>query len=165
MSSLVESATLNTRSQMEKVAKFSPVTLKAPFFLRCAAFCIDYMLLMAVPVVWLLCSKLFGDGGANVSLSATVWLFVVIMWLIDFLLLPLFRGQTLGKMIAGITILNKDGTPVRLGGIVRRNILGYLLSSITLGIGFLISAVNHSGRALQDYVAGTVVVQGRKRQA
>src|SRR5437762_1520237 len=136
----------------------------AVFSLRIAAFCIDYMLVMAVPVIWLLSSKFFGEG-ANANISNTVWLFVVIVWLIDFLLLPLFRGQTFGKMLAGITMVKTDGTPVRLGSLLRRNIIGYLLTVITPGIGFLISAVNKTGRSLHDYVAGTVVVYGRKGQA
>jgi uncharacterized RDD family membrane protein YckC len=87
------------------------------------------------------------------------------VWIINFIGFPLFRGQTLGKMVAGITIVKRDGTPVRLGSIVLRNIVGYLLSVITLGIGFLIAAVNGSGRALHDYVAGTIVVHARKRLA
>ena len=132
---------------MEKVIDFSPEALKAPFFLRIAAICIDYMLVMSAPILWLLGSKFFGDG-TNAGLSATVWLIVVIVWLIDFLLLPLFRGQTFGKMLAGITIVNRDGTPVRLGGLLLRNVVGYLLTLITLGIGFLISAVNRTGRSL-----------------
>jgi len=164
MSSLTQSATLINGFQMQKVIEFSPRVLKAPFFLRIAAFCIDYMLVMSVPIVWLLSSKFFGDG-SNASISNTVWLFVVIVWLIDFLLLPLFRGQTFGKMLAGITIVKADGTKVRLGGLLRRNVIGYLLSIATFGIGFLISAVNKTGRSLHDYVAGTVVVYGRKRQA
>jgi len=147
---------------MEKVREVSAERLKAPFFSRCAAFCMDYMLVLSVPILWLLGSKFFGDG-ANASISSTVWLFVVIMWLIDFLLLPLFRGQTFGKMISGISIVKTDGTPVRLGGIVVRNVLGYLLSISTLGLGFLVAAVNTSGRGLHDLVAGTIVVQGRKR--
>lgn len=164
MSSLAESATLSNSFQMEKVTEFSLEALRAPFFLRIGAMCIDYMLVMATPVLWLLFSKFFGDG-ANATVSNTVWLFVVIVWLIDFLLLPLLRGQTFGKMLAGITIVRTDGTPVRLGGLLRRNVVGYFLTLITLGIGFLVSAVNKTGRSLHDYVAGTVVVYGRRRPA
>jgi uncharacterized RDD family membrane protein YckC len=164
MLSLTESATLNSSFQMEKVIEFSPEALKAPFFLRIAAMCVDYMLLMAVPVLWLLFSKFLGDG-ANGAPSLTVWLIVLIVWLLDFLLLPLFRGQTLGKMLCGTTIVSTDGTPVRLGGLLLRNVVGYLLTLATLGLGFLISAVNRSGRSLHDFVGGTIVVHGRKRQA
>ena len=150
---------------METTNQFSPDALKAPFFLRCAALFVDYMLLLMVPVAWLLLSTYFGDGPANVNISGTVWLFTVMLWVINFLALPLFRGQTIGKMLAGITIVKKDGTPVRLGSLLLRNLLGYLLTIITLGLGFLIAAVNRSGRSLHDYLGGTVVVQARKRLA
>ena len=149
---------------MEKTSGFSPETLKAPFILRMAALFIDYMLVLSVPILWLLGSKFFGDG-ANANIPAMVWLLAAIMWVIDFLLLPLFRGQTLGKMLSGITIVKIDGTPVRLSGLLRRNVMGYLLTLTTLGLGFLVSAVNRTGRSLHDYVGGTIVIAGRKRYA
>ena len=164
MSSIADTLALADYSpQMEKITRFSPDALKAPFFLRCAALFIDYMILLLVPVIWLLWATFFGDGPQSVSLSVTTWLLVIIVWLINFIALPLFRGQTLGKMLAGITILKTDGTPARLGSIILRNIVGYFLTAVTLGVGFLIAAVNNSGRALHDYVGGTIVVHARKR--
>jgi len=162
MSSIAESINLAEYPSMQN-PDFPAAQLKAPFFLRCAALCIDYMLLLMVPILWLMYSVYFGDGPAAGSLSVTVWLFTVIIWVIDFLALPLFRGQTLGKMVAGLSIVKKDGSPARLGSIVLRNVVGYLLTISTLGIGFLVAAVNTSGRALHDYVAGTVVVHARRR--
>ena len=148
--------------QMEDISDFSPEQLKAPFLLRCAAALVDYMLLLAVPLLWLMLSLLIGDGSGTVNLSGTVWLFTLMVWLVDFLALPLFRGHTLGKMIVGISIVRTDGRPVRLGTIILRNVVGYLLTLLTLGIGFLISALNRSGRSLHDYVGGTVVVHARR---
>lgn len=156
-------AILPGTQHMKKVVEFSPRHLRAPFFLRCAALLIDYMLLLTVPAAWLLFSKFFGETNVNSGISSTAWLFVLLAWVINFLALPLFRGQTLGKMMAGLTILRTDGTPIRLGRILLRNILGYLLTLLTLGLGFFIAAINKSGRSLHDYVAGTVVVHGRKK--
>ena len=164
MSSIAGSIELAEYSSMENT-DFSATQLRAPFFLRCAALFIDYMLLVLVPVLWLMFSVYFGDGAAAGSLTITVWLLTLIVWLIDFIALPLFRGQTLGKMLAGITITNIDGTPVRLGSIVIRNVIGYILTTLTFGLGFLFAAVNNSGRALHDYVGGTVVVHARRRLA
>jgi uncharacterized RDD family membrane protein YckC len=149
--------------QMEDTVEFSPEHLKAPFLLRCAAAFVDYMALLAVPLLWLVLSIAFGDGSGTVTLNPTVWLFVGIVWLANFFALPLISGQTLGKMIAGITIVRTDGRPVRLAAIFLRNVVGYLFTILTLGIGFLISAVNASGRSLHDYIGDTVVVRGRRR--
>jgi hypothetical protein len=90
MSSVAQTAILPKTPQMEKVIEFSPNALRAPFFLRCAALFIDYMVLLAVPVTWLVVSRFLGDGLANVGISNTVWLFVLIAWVINFLALPLF---------------------------------------------------------------------------
>ena len=153
---------------MEKDIEFSPsaqtAPIRAPFFLRCAALFIDYMVLVAVPVSWLLFLKFFGDGSAKAGLSVTVWLFVLIAWVINFIALPLFRGQTIGKMLAGIAILNTDGTPVRLSRLLLRNTFGYLVTMLTFGLGFFIAGINVSGRALHDLMAGTIVVAGRRKK-
>lgn len=164
MSSIAQTAILPNKSvQMEKTIDFSPKALKAPFFLRCAALFIDYMVLLCLPVASLVFAKFFGDGGVNLSISSTVWLFVLLIWVLNFLALPLFRGQTFGKMLAGIRILRTDGRRVRLGRIILRNVLGYLVTAVTLGLGFLITAVNTSGRSLHDYIGGTIVVYATKR--
>lgn len=148
----------------ERIVDFSIENLKAPFFLRCAALFIDYMALLAVPLGWLLWERSFGDAGVNAAIGGTVWSIGIIFWLLNFLVLPLLRGQTLGKMLTGLTIVKIDGSYVGLGGIIRRHIFGYLATALTLGIGFLISAVNNSGRSLHDLIAGTIVIRGQKRQ-
>lgn len=164
MASTAEGLVSPARSSgKERIVDFSPERLRAPFFLRCAALFIDYMLLLAVPLGWLIFARFFDDGGPVVKLGATVWVIVVILWLINFLLLPMLRGQTLGKMLTGITILNIDGTRLHVGRLLLRNTIGYLITALTLGLGFLIAAVNSSGRALHDFVGGTVVVRGRKK--
>jgi uncharacterized RDD family membrane protein YckC len=147
----------------ERIVRFVHERVKAPFFLRCAALFIDYIVLMMIPIAWLLWGKFVGDTGPNASIGNTIWLLGVFVWLLDFLLLPLVRGQTVGKLLTGITIVNRDGTDVRLLGILLRNVLGYFITVLTLGIGFLIAGVNTSGRALHDFVGGTVVVRARKR--
>lgn len=156
----------NTQTyQMEKSAEVSVDLVKAPFYLRCAALFIDYMLLLLLPIAMLIFSKFFGEGTGSAGISLTVWYLVLILWLMNFLALPLFAGQTFGKMLAGITMLKTDGSPVRLSNLVRRNILGYFMTTLTLGLGFLLGAINKSGRSLHDYIGGTTVVQGPRKRA
>ena len=147
----------------ETVVNFVPADVKAPFMLRCAALFIDYILLLALPVLWLLWGRLISDTSANAAPGGLIWFLTIVLWIVDFMLLPLLRGQTVGKMLAGITIVSTDGSPIGLVTIIKRNILGYFLTTATLGIGFVIAAFNTTGRTLHDLVAGTVVVQGRKR--
>lgn len=156
---------LINRYQMETTMEIPVHQTKAPFYLRCAALFIDYMLLLTLPVIVLIFSKFFNEVAGNTGISSTVWYLVIILWVIDFLALPLFSGQTFGKMLAGITMVKKDGSPARLGNLLRRNVLGYLLTTVTLGFGFLIAGLNKSGRSLHDYIGGTTVIQGKKRRA
>jgi uncharacterized RDD family membrane protein YckC len=152
------------RSRSEKVVNFVPETVAAPFFLRCAALFADYMVLVVVPVIGIFWNKLFGDGiGYSAPGTGSVTL-MLILWVVDFLLLPLLRGQTVGKMLTGLTIVNSDGTPIGLVTILRRNLLGYVLTAATLGLGFLSSIFSSRGRALHDLVAGTIVIRGRRTQ-
>jgi len=146
---------------METIVDFSPESLKAPFLLRCSAFCVDYMLLLIVPVGWLMLSKLFGDNGLT-SVGLSVWTVGVILFLINFIALPIVAGRSIGKMLLGLTIVNLDGTRVGIGGMIKRNVFGYFATALTLGAGFLLAGANTSGRALHDFVGGTIVVHGRK---
>lgn len=152
------------RSRYEKVVDFDPEEVAAPFFIRCASLFIDYMFMLAIPVGGLLANKFLGDGAAYSGPGFGTWTLGIIFWIINFLLFPLLRGQTLGKFLTGSTILNQDGTNPNLITIVRRNVLGYAITALTLGIGFLSIAFSRKGRALHDMVAGTVVIRGRKQQ-
>ncbi len=147
----------------EKIVDFSVDDLRAPFLLRCAAICIDYMLLIVFPAAWLTLGQFFGDGGLP-SIGLTVWIVGIVFFLGNAVVLPIFRGQSIGKMITGITIVNLDGTRVGAGRIILRNTAGYLITLLTAGIGFFISVVNPSGRALHDMFAGSVVIRGSRQQ-
>jgi uncharacterized RDD family membrane protein YckC len=150
----------------EKIIEFSPEALSAPFPLRCAALIIDYIVLLVVPIAWLVLARFLSDTGVPDAIGKTVWTFAILLAAIDCILLPIiFRGQSIGKMLVGIRIVRRDGTRAHAVQILLRNILGYLLTVATLGLGFLIAAVNPTGRALHDYIGGTIVVRGRKRPA
>ena len=68
------------------------------------------------------------------------------------------NGQTLGKMAAGVAIVRDDGTPLSYGRAFARW-LGYLVSGLTLCLGFVCAAFTNRKRALHDYIADTRVVR------
>jgi uncharacterized RDD family membrane protein YckC len=152
-------------SAPEKIVNFSPEILRAPFALRAAALSIDYMVVLLVPVLWLVLSRMLSELGTSAVIGPAAWLIAIILFLSNFIIFPIMRGRTLGKLLMGLTIVKINGTPVTTGAIIRRNLLGYVVTVLTLGIGFLVAAINQSGRALHDVIAGTVVVHGRKSQS
>jgi uncharacterized RDD family membrane protein YckC len=54
-----------------------------------------------------------------------------------------------------------SGERLGFGHATLRHTLGYLVSLLTLGLGFLLAAFDAEGRALHDRIAGTVVVRER----
>lgn len=150
------------------VVGFDAEKLKAPFILRLGAILIDYILLVSIPVISILVSRSFGDDGSkllNSEISNAGWLITILLGLTNFLIFPIFSGQSIGKMLTGLRIVRKDGKAVSFAGILLRNLIGYFISVITFGLGFLLALLNIKGRALHDFLAGTVVVYGQKRIA
>lgn len=66
-------------------------------------------------------------------------------------------GQTPGKMAMGVKIIKTDGSPVSLGAALVRWI-GYLISGLPLGLGFLWIAFDSRRQGWHDKLANTYVV-------
>jgi uncharacterized RDD family membrane protein YckC len=155
-------ATPKSSSETVNEAAFSYERLKAPFFLRCGALIIDYILVVATPIIWLLATKFLGEGHADTTMNNRGWVIAAIVAVANTIILPTVGGKSVGKMLTGLTIVKTDGSRSGVWRTLLRNTIGYLLTLVTLGLGFLISAVNSSGRSLHDFVAGTIVVAGKK---
>jgi uncharacterized RDD family membrane protein YckC len=160
-------ALANSRTQMpQTVSGFDPVSLRAPFFLRFAALLIDYLIFVIFPVIGLILARLFGADGTNIihsDLNNLAWLLGFLATMANVILLPLVTGQSLGKMAVGLRIAGLDGRMPSFGRMLFRQTIGYLLIIGSFGIGFLLSAFSSKGRALDDYLAGTVVVLGQPK--
>lgn len=71
-----------------------------------------------------------------------------------------FRGATPGKMLMGLRIVDADTHgPVPFGRLVLR-LLGYIVSALPLGLGFLWVAFDKRKQGFHDKIARTVVLQG-----
>lgn len=66
-------------------------------------------------------------------------------------------GQTVGKMAAGVIILEKTGGKVSYGRALGRS-LAVILSMLTFAVGYVMAAFTNHKKTLHDYVAGTRVV-------
>lgn len=146
---------------IEIVTNFEPERLAAPFSLRCGALLIDYIIFVIGPVAMLLLGRYFGTDGTKLitgSLNDTGWLIAVLAGGANSILLPLFSGQSLGKLITGLRIVRTDGRQASAVRIALRQTVGYTATVLTFGMGFLLAAFNGSGRTLHDLLFGTVVV-------
>ncbi|MGP0628260.1 RDD family protein [Nitrospina sp. 32_T5] len=66
-------------------------------------------------------------------------------------------GQTPGKKLMKIQVRMENGQPASLRAAAIRSIPGYLLSTVTLGLGFLLALTDPRQQALHDKIAETRV--------
>lgn len=133
------------------------------FLLRVGSLLVDYIIFLVPPIAGLVSDRMFGGNGLGIFTDRTLWLLAVVITVVNVVFLPLFAGQSIGKMLTGIRIVKADGTAAGRGAILARQTLGYFITLATFGIGFIVSAVNSSGRSLHDYIAGTVTVRAKRR--
>lgn len=70
-------------------------------------------------------------------------------------------GATPGKMLLGLKIVNQEGSKPSFKSSVLREVVGRVLSVITLGVGYLIALFDKEKRTLHDRLAGTRVILSR----
>ncbi len=151
----------------EVIKGFDAEKLKAPFVLRCGALIIDYMVVLIVPVFSLILGRFLQYDGAkllNSEINNTGWLITILLCLTNFLIFPMFSGQSIGKMLTGLRLVDKQGASPGFGAIVMRHVIGYPITIATGMLGFLLSVFTSGGRALHDYLAGTFVVYGHPQR-
>jgi uncharacterized RDD family membrane protein YckC len=128
----------------------------AGFWIRAVAMLIDVVVLFTMQamfgflVVFLLhptSPRLMAAAVAAFRLVSDSVYFVVLYWL---------WGQTFGKMIMQIRVVTVAGDSISLGQSGLRW-LGYIASTVTLGIGYLMAGLRPDKRALHDLMAGTRV--------
>jgi len=101
----------------------------------------------------------FGDG-----------LFLILFFLVEWFYPVLFevfnQGQTIGKKVMGIMVINDDGTPIDWSSSIVRNLLRFAdILPIFFGFGILSMLINKDFKRLGDLAAGTLVVHRRKIKA
>jgi uncharacterized RDD family membrane protein YckC len=130
---------------------------------RALAWTIDLFLRGAlVMLVSMLASQLGRAGWGVILLTA-----FFVEWILPAWFEAVWGGQTPGKRMFGLAVLNDDGTPVRWPGALTRNLLRAVdFLPLLYGIGLVTMLLNRDFKRLGDLAAGTVVVyQGEKAEA
>jgi uncharacterized RDD family membrane protein YckC len=134
---------------------------RAPFSLRCGALLIDYIILAIIIAFGTLVARpSVASTRTTGSTAETFGMIIALAVLVlNFGVLSVWRGQTVGKWATGLRIERKDCGPLEGWRILLRHFVGYPLSLLTVGLGFLVAAFNMQGRTLHDLIAGTIVVR------
>lgn len=78
-----------------------------------------------------------------------------------FIVLEARSGQTLGKRLTGLRVVNEDGTPITMGTSVVRNVLRIVDGLMIYAVGAVSIALSGKKQRLGDHVADTVVVRSK----
>jgi uncharacterized RDD family membrane protein YckC len=141
------------------------------FWLRFLAFAIDYILLVIIlgifGVAGLLAFKL-GIGGkeeVSILLQARILIFVLLPFgfalsVVYFTFFHGTWGQTVGKMIFGLRVVQTNGRPLTFSRSLGRA-LAYILSAVPVFIGFFWVGFSAEKRSWHDVIADTMVLRDR----
>ena len=129
---------------------------------RAAAWAIDLALRIAIVVAASFVFLQLGRAGWGVVLLTAFF----VEWLLPAWLEAAWRGQTPGKRVMGLMVLNDDGTPVRWPAALTRNLLRAAdFLPVLYGLGLVAMLMNRDFKRLGDLAAGTVVVYQQERRA
>jgi uncharacterized RDD family membrane protein YckC/ribosomal protein L40E len=118
----------------------------ATFWIRLAAWAVDTGILTGVQLVL---AASFGDLGV-------VGLILLFAYRVLF---TGIKGQTPGKMLLGIAVINERGEVPGIGRALVREVPGRLLSEVSLGLGYVWAAWDDKKQAWHDKLARTYVVR------
>lgn len=142
------------------------MTKSAGFFPRLIAFLIDKTIITFIPltIVYLAWFKaqssvnLFAKGLLGL-IYYLIFLSTITWWL--YLSITTFKlGATLGKLITGLKVVNQKGKKLSFKLALFRYPVGYTISSLIFGLGFIWIIFNHKNHSWHDlftntYVSGT----------
>jgi uncharacterized RDD family membrane protein YckC len=74
-----------------------------------------------------------------------------------FALMESMKGATLGKMALGIIVTDMNGNKITFGRASGRY-FAKIISSLTLGVGYIIAGFTQQKQALHDIIAGCLVI-------
>lgn len=132
-------------------------TMYAGFWARLIAWILDYAIVLLI---------LVGIGIATATAITDVAMLEIATSVLTVLVPLLYwpalesssRQATLGKRIMGLRVTGLDGNRLSFSRAFLRH-LAKMLSSITLGIGFLMAAFTARKQALHDFIPGSLVVR------
>ena len=85
----------------------------------------------------------------------------VVIVLLYYVILTGLTGQTLGKMLVGIKVVNDEGKVPGLGIGFAREVVGKIISGLVLSLGYLAITWDEKKRGWHDSMTGTYVVHTR----
>jgi formylglycine-generating enzyme required for sulfatase activity/uncharacterized RDD family membrane protein YckC len=130
----------------------------AGFWKRFAALIIDSMIISIVTyIVYLMIPVMLSRGRPESEVFSGWIVWMIVNWLYGAVMESSSGQATLGKMALGIIVTDYEGERISFGRATGR-LLGKIISSLILLIGYLMAGFTEKKQALHDMIAGTLVV-------
>ncbi|WP_291403008.1 RDD family protein [Daejeonella sp.] len=129
---------------------------------RLLAVIIDYFIIFAIYCVIALIIVLFlEERELKIKVSLAGLAIIPIVKLVYSIIMEASARQgTWGKVLMGLRICDEQGNPISFARALARN-LSKIISTGTLGLGYLMGFFNKKQQCLHDLIAGTLVVKDR----
>lgn len=152
---------------------YAPVLRRASLSARMFAFLLDAGLLVTIFALFVLAGEYLRAGGdafiwpkpqAVAGQAGPYFLVFFGLSLGYFTLFHYLGGQTPGKMVASLLVVDVDGEPLQLSQAFLRT-AGGLLCLLPLGLGFCSALFRRDGRGWNDRLAGSMVIPAGRDQS
>lgn len=165
-----EAFTRDVQAEKVVVQAAQEEAVYAGFWVRLAAFLLDhiivFVILLAARLVLIPVTSLtkgtFLDGNILFQYSLKDILLYVVQ-VLYFILCTYYTGSTLGKKALNLRVESAvKGQELRLIDVVYRETVGRFLCSISIGIGYLLVALDKEKRGIHDMLSDTRVVYAKR---
>ncbi|WP_258000268.1 RDD family protein [Bacillus sp. Marseille-P3661] len=133
------------------------------FWIRFWAYMIDLIvvgslnrIIIDLPLRWT------GFSVDDSSMLSTIGISTAVMMYLYFILLTKRFGQTLGKMVFGLKVIQKDEQQLSWSAVFFREFIGKFISKTALFLGFIMIGFSPKKQGLHDWFADTIVIQEKK---
>ncbi|MDQ2914851.1 MAG: RDD family protein [Chloroflexota bacterium] len=107
----------------------------------------------------------FGETSLYVFGGLILIVTLVVIWAYFILLEWLWNGQTIGKRVFKLRVINEDGSPAQFTAVLVRNLLRLVdFLPALYGVGLLAIVLSPKSQRLGDLAAGTYVVRAPRPQ-
>ena len=126
----------------------------AGFWIRCVAFFVD-----AVFVAGLMNIAVYFDIESYIPISIGI-VYMILFAFYSFVFVYLFDGQSIGKMLTGIKVVEDKGNKLAFSTVFVREFAGKIIM-IPLFLTFIFTAFSYKKRSLMDYLSDTSVIKSK----
>ena len=145
------------------------------FWIRFAAFVVDRIItyvIAALIAAGIGISRTSGETDAvpaesiSVALDTINYSFLLLVWGVSTtygVLLTALRGQTIGKMLLRIQVVDPNGNIPPWHRVIAREVLGKFASEIIIWLGYIWIGFDQRKRGWHDYLGGSYVIRKPRR--